>query len=139
MYIIDGDTRHKKRRENEMDSTIMIVDDSASVRQMVAFTLEDAGYTVVEAENGKAAIEKLNGPRINMFILDLNMPDMDGVELTNSLRSMDRYRSTPIIMLSTESHSSEKLRAKDAGANGWITKPFKPDQLVNVIKTVVTA
>ena len=121
-----------------MISTIMIVDDSVSVRKMVAFTLENAGYDVVEAENGQDALDKLEESQINMFILDLNMPDINGIELTRMLRSMDTYRFTPIIMLSTESQESKKHDARSAGATGWITKPFKPNQLINVVKKVIT-
>jgi two-component system chemotaxis response regulator CheY len=121
-----------------MVSNIMIVDDSVSVRKMVAFTLENAGYTVIEAESGQDALEKLEtSHNIHMFILDLNMPGMDGIELTELLRSMDDYRFTPIIMLSTESHASKKHEARSAGATGWITKPFKPFELINVVKKVI--
>lgn len=120
-----------------MASNIMIVDDSVSVRKMVAFTLENAGYTVSEAENGRDALEKLKTTQnIHMFILDLNMPDMDGIELTGLLRSMDDYHFTPIVMLSTESQTSTKNEARSAGATGWITKPFKPYELINVVEKV---
>ena len=121
-----------------MVSTIMVVDDSTSVRKMVSFTLENAGYTVVEAEGGRDALEKLEEYPVNMLIVDLNMPDVDGFELTRSVRSMNEYRFTPIIMLTTESQESKKREARAAGATGWITKPFKPDQLINVVKKVIT-
>lgn len=120
-----------------MGQTIMVVDDSTSVRKMVAFTLENAGYSVVEAENGLDALEKLNGSPVNMFIVDLNMPHVDGFELTRSVRAMDQYRFAPIVMLTTESLESKKKEGKDAGATGWITKPFKPDQLIGVVKKVM--
>ncbi len=120
-----------------MGQTIMVVDDSTSVRKMVAFTLENAGYTVVEAENGLDALEKLNGSPVNMFIVDLNMPHVNGFELTRSVRAMDQYRFTPIVMLTTESLEEKKREGKAAGATGWITKPFKPDQLIGVVKKVM--
>ena len=120
-----------------MTQTIMVVDDSTSVRKMVAFTLENAGYTVVEAENGLNALEKLNGSPVNMFIVDLNMPHVNGFELTRSVRAMDEYRFTPIVMLTTESLDAKKKEGKAAGATGWITKPFKPDQLIGVVKKVM--
>ena len=120
-----------------MTQTIMVVDDSTSVRKMVAFTLENAGYTVVEAENGLDALEKLNGSPVNMFIVDLNMPHVNGFELTRSVRAMDEYRFTPIVMLTTESLDAKKKEGKAAGATGWITKPFKPDQLIGVVKKVM--
>ena len=122
-----------------MEQTIMIVDDSSSVRKMVAFTLENAGYAVVEAENGQDALEKLNGSAVNMFIVDLNMPHIDGFELTRSVRSMNEYKFAPIVMLTTESQEAKKQEGKAAGATGWITKPFKPDQLIGVIQKVMPA
>ena len=122
-----------------MEQTIMVVDDSTSVRKMVAFTLENAGYSVVEAENGMDALEKLNGSRVNMFIVDLNMPHVDGFELTRSVRAMNEYKFTPIVMLTTESLDVKKQEGKAAGATGWITKPFKPDQLIGVVKKVMPA
>ena len=122
-----------------MEQTIMIVDDSSSVRKMVAFTLENAGYAVVEAENGQDALDKLNGSAVSMFIVDLNMPHVDGFELTRSVRSMNEYKFTPIVMLTTESQEAKKQEGKAAGATGWITKPFKPDQLIGVIQKVMPA
>ena len=122
-----------------MEQTIMVVDDSTSVRKMVAFTLENAGYSVVEAENGMDALEKLNGSRVNMFIVDLNMPHVNGFELTRSVRAMNEYKFTPIVMLTTESLDTKKQQGKAAGATGWITKPFKPDQLIGVVKKVMPA
>ncbi len=122
-----------------MEQTIMVVDDSTSVRKMVAFTLENAGYAVVEAENGQDALEKLNGTQINMFIVDLNMPHVNGFELTRSVRAMSEYKFTPIVMLTTESLDVKKQEGKAAGATGWITKPFKPDQLIGVVQKVMPA
>ena len=120
-----------------MGKTIMTVDDSACVRQMVSFTLKEAGYEVVEAVDGKDALTKSNGSRIHMVITDLNMPQMDGIELIRQLRSHTAYKFIPIIMLTTESQAVKKQEGKSAGATGWIVKPFKPDQLLAVVKKVL--
>jgi len=115
----------------------MTVEDSTSVREMVAFTLQEAGYDVVEAEDGKDALAKLSASDIDLVLTGLNMPNMNGIELTQSLRSNPSYRFTPVIFLSTESRMEEKQVAKEAGATGWIVKPFKPDQLLYVVKRVI--
>jgi two-component system chemotaxis response regulator CheY len=120
-----------------MSKTIMTVDDSVSVRQMVGFTLTRAGYEVLEAEDGVDAVNKLNGKTIHMMIADLNMPNMDGIELIRQVRSRPEYKFMPIIMLTTESQEEKKQAGKAAGATGWIVKPFKPDQLLSVIKKVL--
>ena len=120
-----------------MKPTIMVVDDSTSIRKMVLFTLENAGYSVTEAEHGQDALQKLDTAQVNMFIVDLNMPHMNGIELISSLRSLEKYKFTPIIILTTESEGARKDEGKAAGATGWITKPFKPEQLVNVVKKVM--
>lgn len=120
-----------------MAHTLLIVDDSASMRQMVSFTLKDAGYGVVAASNGKDALTKLDGQKISMVITDLNMPEMDGIELIRQLRSRPGFKFTPIVMLTTESQDAKKLAGKQAGASGWIVKPFKPDQLLETIKRFV--
>ena len=119
-----------------MMKTIMVVDDSASIRQVVGFTLKNEGYEVVEAPDGKAALDKLKGA-INMVISDLNMPNLDGIGLVRAIRSNPSYKFIPIIMLTTESQESRKQEGKQAGATGWIVKPFKPEQLVAVIKKVL--
>lgn len=120
-----------------MSKTIMTADDSASIRQMVSFTLKDAGYNVVEASDGRDAIDKLNGTTINMLISDVNMPNMDGIELVRQVRTNPAYKFIPIIMLTTESQDSKKQEGKQAGATGWIVKPFKPEQLLAVVKKVL--
>ncbi|MEO5359800.1 MAG: response regulator [Nitrospirota bacterium] len=120
-----------------MSKVIMTVDDSASVRQMVAFTLKGAGYTVVEAVDGKDALAKLASTQINMMITDLNMPNLDGIGLIKGVRAMPAYKFIPIVMLTTESQDSKKQEGKSAGATGWIVKPFKPDQLLAVVKKVL--
>ena len=120
-----------------MSKTIMTVDDSASLRQMVSFTIKQAGYDVIEASDGQDALSKINGSQINMFITDMNMPNMDGIELIKNLRSNSDYKFTPIIMLTTESQDTKKQEGRSAGATGWIVKPFQPEQLIAVIKKVL--
>lgn len=119
-----------------MAKNILIVDDSASMRQMVTFTLKGAGYGVVEAVDGKDALTKIKGTEIGMVITDLNMPNMDGIELIRQIRAMPGYKFIPVILLTTESQESKKKEGKEAGATGWIVKPFKPEQLVAVVKKV---
>jgi len=119
-----------------MGKTIMTVDDSTSIRQMVSFTLKGAGYEVIEAVDGKDAVSKLNGD-IKMVITDLNMPNMDGIELIKNVRANPTCKFVPIVMLTTESQDSRKQEGKAAGATGWIVKPFKPEQLLGVVKKVL--
>lgn len=119
-----------------MAKTILTVDDSASVRQMVKFTLADAGYTVIEAVDGKDALTKLTSP-VNLVITDLNMPNLDGIGLIRSLRANPACRGIPILMLTTESQESRKQEGKAAGATGWIVKPFTTQQLLAVVKKVL--
>lgn len=116
--------------------TVMTVDDSASVRQMVAMTLKNAGYSVVEASDGKDALSKLQG-KVDMIITDLNMPNMDGITLIKSVRAQASYKFIPIIMLTTESQAGKKQEGKEAGATGWIVKPFKPEDLLAVVQKVL--
>lgn len=120
-----------------MGKLIMTVDDSTSVRQMVSFTLKNAGYGVIEAKDGMDALAKANGAGVNMVITDLNMPNMDGIELIRNLRGDPAYRFVPIIMLTTESQDSKKQEGRQAGATGWIVKPFRPEQLLAVVKKVL--
>ena len=120
-----------------MAKNIITVDDSASVRQMVSFTLKGAGYTVMEAGDGKEALAKLAGSKADMVITDLNMPNMNGIELIKALRANPAYKFVPIILLTTESQDSKKQEGKAAGATGWIVKPFKPEQLLSVVKKVL--
>ena len=116
---------------------IMTVDDSATIRQMVALTLRDAGYEVVEAVDGVDALNRLAQESVDMLITDLNMPNLDGVGLIRAVRQDPANRFIPIIMLTTESHDSKKQEGKAAGASGWIVKPFKPEQLLGVVKMVL--
>lgn len=120
-----------------MSKTIMTVDDSASVRMMVAFTLKESGYEIVEAVNGVDALEKLENHEISMIVADINMPEMDGITLVKKIRNHKQHRFIPVIMLTTESHESMRERGKEAGATGWIVKPFKPEQLVAVTRKVL--
>lgn len=120
-----------------MSKKILTVDDSASVRQMVSFTLKGAGYEVVESIDGTDALGKINGAGVKMVITDLNMPKMDGLELIKELRGKPEYKFIPIVFLTTESQPEKKAEAKAAGATGWIVKPFKPEQLLAVVKKVL--
>ena len=120
-----------------MTKTIMTVEDSTCLREMISFVIKEAGYNVVEAKDGKDALTKLNGSPLDMVITDLNMPLMNGIELTKSLRSTQSYKFIPIVFLTTESQIQKKEAAKEAGATAWIVKPFKPEQLLKVIKKVL--
>lgn len=120
-----------------MAKKIMSVDDSASVRQMVSFTLESAGYQVATAVDGQDALGKLSASTVDMVIADLNMPNMNGIDLTRALRALPQYRGVPIILLTTESQESKKAEGKAAGATGWIVKPFQQEQLLAVVRKVL--
>jgi len=119
-----------------MSKKILTVDDSKTMREMVSFTLKSAGYDIVEAEDGKAALEVLNGVKVDAVITDLNMPNMNGFELIRALRGNPAYKFTPILMLTTEGDGTKKEEGKAAGATGWIVKPFNPEKLVEVVKKV---
>lgn len=116
-----------------MSKTIMTVDDSASMRQMINFTLTQAGHRVIEACDGRDALAKLQSAAPDMVITDLNMPNMDGIELIRQARALPSLRYVPIIMLTTESQDDKKQAGKAAGATGWIVKPFKAEQLTGVV------
>ncbi len=123
-----------------MGKTALIVDDSPTMRQMVAFTLTNAGFTVIEAEHGKDAVSKVaGGPKLDIVVTDLNMPEMDGITLIKELRQLSAFKFTPILMLTTESAMEKKQAGKEAGATGWIVKPFKPDVLLKTIARVLPA
>ena len=117
--------------------SILAVDDSASMRQMVAFTLKGAGYTVIEAADGQEAFEKARAQSVNLVLTDQNMPKMDGLTLIRSLRTMPQYAGVPILMLTTESGDAMKSQGKAAGATGWLVKPFDPAKLLEVVKKVI--
>jgi two-component system chemotaxis response regulator CheY len=120
-----------------MAKLIMTADDSASVRQMVSFTLKQNGYEVIEAVDGQDALTKLTAKKVDMLLTDLNMPKVDGIELIRGVRKGGLNKFIPIIMLTTESQDGKKAEGKSAGATGWIVKPFKPEQLVAVVKKVL--
>lgn len=120
-----------------MSKKIMTVDDSATIRQMLSFTLKDAGYEVIEAVDGQDACDKLKDCPVSMVITDLNMPQKDGIELIREVRKDPANRFVPIIMLTTESQEKKKQEGKAAGASGWIVKPFSPEQLLAVVKMVL--
>jgi len=120
-----------------MAKTVLVVDDSASMRQLVSFALKSAGYEVSAAVHGKDALDKANGIKVDMVITDLNMPEMDGIELIKQLRAKPATKFTPIVMLTTESQETKKQQGKQAGASGWLVKPFKPEELLDVVKKFV--
>mgnify|MGYP001111185182 CR=1 FL=1 len=115
---------------------ILAVDDSASMRQMVSFTLKNAGFDVTEAKDGVDALEVAQSNDFDLVITDVNMPAMDGISLVKHLRALPSFKFTPILMLTTESGTDKKSEGKAAGATGWIVKPFNPEQLLAVIKKV---
>ena len=119
--------------------TILTVDDSASIRQMVKLTLSGAGYQVVEAGNGAEGLAQAQATPVNMIVTDLNMPVMDGLSFIREVRKLAAYKGVPIQFLTTESDGAVKQEAKAAGATGWITKPFQQEQLVAVVKKVLGA
>jgi two-component system chemotaxis response regulator CheY len=117
-----------------MTKTVLIVDDSPTMRRMVGDTLRGAGYGVVEGVNGEDALRKLGGQSVSLVITDFNMPVMGGIALVNRLRAMPAYRFTPILVLTTESTDDRKNEGRAAGATGWMVKPFDPDRLVQVVR-----
>lgn len=120
-----------------MAITILTVDDSASIRQMVSFTLRAAGYEVVEASDGLDGLEKAKSKAINLVLTDQNMPKMDGITFIKSLRELPQYKTTPILILTTESSDVMKSQGRAAGATGWLVKPFDPQKLLGVVKKVL--
>ena len=120
-----------------MTKTIMIVDDSASVRQVVSITLKDAGYDVLEACDGKDALTKLDGRKLHLIVSDVNMPNMDGISFVKALKQLMAYKFTPVIMLTTESGESKKQEGQAAGAKAWVVKPFQPAQMLTAVSKLV--
>lgn len=118
-------------------ASILAVDDSASMRQMVSFTLKGAGYDVTEATDGDEALKIAKSNSFNLVITDINMPNMDGITLTKELRALPSYKFIPILTLTTEASADKKMAGKQAGATGWIVKPFNPDQLLATVKKVL--
>ena len=115
---------------------ILTVDDSKTMRDMVGFTLRGAGYEVIEADDGVKALSVLNGASVDLVITDINMPNMDGVTLIKQLRARAAFKSTPILILTTEGSDEKKAEGRAAGATGWIVKPFVPDKLLQVVTKV---
>jgi two-component system chemotaxis response regulator CheY len=122
-----------------MSKTVLIVDDSASVRQVVRITLTGAGYDVIEGVDGKDALARLDGTRVHLIISDVNMPRMDGITFVGEVKKLAPYRFTPIIMLTTESQAAKKAQAQAAGAKAWVTKPFQPAQMLAAVAKLVMA
>lgn len=120
-----------------MAKTVLAVDDSASIRQMVSFTLKSAGYEVIEAADGMDGLDKAKAKTVNLVLTDQNMPRMDGLTLIKSLRALPQYRTVPILMLTTESSDAMKTQGRAAGATGWLVKPFDPQKLIEVVRKVI--
>lgn len=120
-----------------MSKTILVVDDSASLRQVVGIALKGAGYTVIEGCDGRDALTKLNGQKIHLVISDVNMPNMDGISFVKAMKAMPAYRFTPVIMLTTESAESKKAEGQAAGAKAWVVKPFRPEVMLNAVQKLV--
>ena len=120
-----------------MAKTILTVDDSASIRQMVSFTLKSAGYEVFEATDGMDGLEKAKNKSFNLILSDQNMPRMDGLTLVKNLRALPQHASTPILILTTESSDAMKEQGRAAGATGWLVKPFDPQKLIEVVRKVI--
>jgi two-component system chemotaxis response regulator CheY len=120
-----------------MSKRILVADDSSSMRLVLGLTLREAGFQVVEATDGRDALEKLGGGPVHLVIADVNMPNLDGVELTQRIRALPPHRFTPILILTTETGEGLKEKGRAAGATGWIVKPFHPEQLVAVVRKVL--
>jgi two-component system chemotaxis response regulator CheY len=120
-----------------MAKTIMIIDDSASLRQVVGMALTGAGYDVIEACDGQDALAKLTGVKINLMICDVNMPNLDGISYLKALRTLPSYKFTPVIMLTTEAGEAKKAEGQAAGARAWVVKPFKPEQLLQAVAKLI--
>src|SRR4030067_172387 len=121
-----------------MAKSVMVVDDSASIRQVMSLTLAKAGYDVTEACDGADALAKLTGQKVNLIVCDVNMPNMDGITFLRSLKDKPGYKFTPVIMLTTESQESKKQEGKAAGARAWGVKPFKPEQMLDAGATLIS-
>jgi two-component system, chemotaxis family, chemotaxis protein CheY len=117
--------------------TILIIDDSAGIRQIVGFTLKTAGYDVIEAVDGADALARLAGQKVHLIICDVNMPNMDGISFVREIKKSADHKFVPIIMLTTESQERKKLEGQAAGAKAWVVKPFQPDQLLNAVSKLI--
>jgi two-component system, chemotaxis family, chemotaxis protein CheY len=138
----EGTDGHTKRgatvfQQEANVKTILTVDDSASIRQMISFTLKGAGYEVVEASDGEEAYAKAKRTPVSLVLTDHNMPRMDGLTLIKSLRGLDEYKTVPLLVVTTESSDTMKAQGRAAGASGWLVKPFDPRRLLEVVKKVI--
>jgi two-component system chemotaxis response regulator CheY len=120
-----------------MAKTIMVIDDSDTLRQVVSVTLQKSGYETIDAADGKEALAKLTGRKIHLIICDVYMPNMDGITFLKELRKIPEYKFTPVLMLTTESQEKKKMEGKAAGARAWIVKPFKPEQILSAVEKLV--
>ena len=120
-----------------MSKTILVIDDSASLRQAVSIALKSAGYEVTEAVDGKDALSKLDGSKIHLVICDVNMPVMDGITFVKEIKKLPRYRFVPVVMLTTESRESRKEEGQLAGAKAWMVKPFRPEQILYAVSKLL--
>ena len=120
-----------------MAKTILIVDDSASLRQVVAIALRGAGYEVLEGCDGRDALGKLDGRKVHLIISDVNMPNMDGISFVKAVKQLPAYRFTPVIMLTTEAGEEKKAAGQSAGARAWVVKPFQPQQMLGAVAKLV--
>lgn len=120
-----------------MGKLIMVVDDSASLRQVVGIALKGAGYDVLEASDGKDALKKLTGQRVHLIVSDVNMPNMDGITMVQEIKKLPAYKFTPIMMLTTESDQAKMMAGKAAGAKAWLVKPFQPSALLDAVSKLV--
>lgn len=120
-----------------MGKTIMVIDDSASIRQVVNIVLKNGGYEVIEACDGVDAMKKLYGQKVNLVICDVNMPNMDGITFVKNMKTSVSHRFTPVIMLTTESQESKKQEGRQAGAKAWFTKPFKPEMMLEAVSKLM--
>lgn len=120
-----------------MAKTILVVDDSATLRQVVGIALKGAGYDVIEACDGKDALTKLNGQKIHLIISDVNMPNMDGITFVTEAKKLPNYKFTPVIMLTTEAGENKKSAGQAAGAKAWVVKPFQPPQMLAAVSKLI--
>ena len=120
-----------------MSARILVVDDSASMRQMVAFALTSAGFAVEEAEDGAVALGRAKGQRFNAVVTDVNMPNMDGITFLKAAKQLPAYKFTPVIMLTTEAGDSKKAEGQAAGAKAWVVKPFQPAQMLAAVSKLI--
>ena len=120
-----------------MSKTIMLIDDSYTLRQMVSMTLSREGYEILQAENGKDALKKLEGQKVDLILCDVNMPEMDGISFVKEIKKNDEYKYTPIMMLTTETEQSVKEDAKELGIKLWMVKPFQPPIITEAVKKLL--